>query len=169
MFGIGMPELILILLVALIVVGPSKLPDLAKSLGKGLGEFRKATDDIKSQLADNETFQDLQGIKNQVQDTVNSIKPSALLDPEIKPKLTEDQAPAELKKFEAPSLAPEVVEGQEILEAKPPQENLEARMAMMDEIIREQTPPATLEVTPSPALAPPDQAASDQPEKRKNA
>ena len=39
MFGIGMPEMILILAVALIVIGPKKLPDLAKSLGRAIGEF----------------------------------------------------------------------------------------------------------------------------------
>lgn len=50
MFGIGMPELLVILAVALIVIGPKKLPDLARSLGKALGEFRRATNDIKQSI-----------------------------------------------------------------------------------------------------------------------
>lgn len=50
MFGIGMPELLLILAVALIVIGPKKLPDLARSLGKALGEFKKATAELKESI-----------------------------------------------------------------------------------------------------------------------
>ena len=55
MFGIGMPEMILILAIALIVIGPKKLPDLAKSLGRAMREFKKATNEFKDTMQiDNE-------------------------------------------------------------------------------------------------------------------
>jgi Tat protein translocase TatB subunit len=50
MFGIGLPELLVIAALALILIGPKKLPELAKSLGKTLGELRKATDDVKETI-----------------------------------------------------------------------------------------------------------------------
>ena len=48
MFGIGMPEFILILVVALIVIGPKKLPEVARTLGKAMGEFKRATSELRS-------------------------------------------------------------------------------------------------------------------------
>jgi sec-independent protein translocase protein TatA len=67
MFGIGMPELLLILAVALIVLGPKKLPELARALGKGMAELRRATEEIKDEFRQ---------LDNEVQDstTTNTIK-----------------------------------------------------------------------------------------------
>lgn len=50
MFNLGVPELLLILAVALIVFGPRKLPEIGRTLGKALGEFRRATDDLKNTI-----------------------------------------------------------------------------------------------------------------------
>ena len=47
MLGIGMQEILIILVVALIVIGPKKLPELARTLGKGFAEFKKAADDLQ--------------------------------------------------------------------------------------------------------------------------
>lgn len=54
MFGIGFPELVLILIVALIVLGPEKLPDLAKALGRAYTEFKRAGEDLKRSIAEAE-------------------------------------------------------------------------------------------------------------------
>jgi Tat protein translocase TatB subunit len=50
MFGIGVPEMVVILVVALIVLGPKRLPEVARALGKGLAEFRKVTGDVNREL-----------------------------------------------------------------------------------------------------------------------
>jgi Tat protein translocase TatB subunit len=66
MFGIGMPELILILALALIVLGPRRLPEIARALGKGMAEFRRATDDLKEELRQ---------VENEFQDTSTQATP----------------------------------------------------------------------------------------------
>jgi len=52
MFGIGLPEMIVIMAVALIVVGPDKLPELARSLAKGIGELKKTMNQVKENLSE---------------------------------------------------------------------------------------------------------------------
>ncbi len=61
MFGIGPMELVLILVVALLVLGPKRMPELARTLGKGLGEFRRASNDLRQSLA-------LDEIQNELRD-----------------------------------------------------------------------------------------------------
>lgn len=50
MFGLGMPEILMILAIALIVIGPKKLPDLAKTLGRAMGEFKRSAQDFKHSI-----------------------------------------------------------------------------------------------------------------------
>ena len=74
MFGMGMPEIMLILAIALIVLGPKKLPEIAKALGRGIAEFKKATQDFKESLdVDNdlkEARDTLHDIKGDIEQTV---------------------------------------------------------------------------------------------------
>lgn len=89
MFGIGMPEMLLILAIALIVIGPKKLPDLAKSLGRAMREFKRATSDLKESMA---LDSDLKEVKDTFDDIKGDIKGS-LDEHENGPdnKKTEDQ------------------------------------------------------------------------------
>ena len=88
MFGIGMPELIIIFVIALIVIGPKKLPDLARALGKGMAEFRKATNEIKSNL---NMGDDLKGIEEELADSVSGMIHEA----EMEAEMEEKEAPTE--------------------------------------------------------------------------
>jgi len=83
MFGIGMPEMLLILAIALIVIGPKKLPDLAKSLGRAMREFKKATSEFKDTMQiDNE----LSEVKKAFDDINEDVKQAVDLKPEFERK-----------------------------------------------------------------------------------
>lgn len=73
MFGIGIWELMVIMALALIVIGPNKLPDLARALGKGLAEFKKASQEIKDSFNLDE---EISTIKNDTIDTISDFKDS---------------------------------------------------------------------------------------------
>ena len=74
MFGIGMPELILILAIALIVIGPSKLPDVAKALGRAMGEFKKATRELKDTMEMESDLRELKDVKSAFDEIQQDIK-----------------------------------------------------------------------------------------------
>lgn len=71
MFGIGLPEMILILALALIVVGPDKLPELARSIAKGVLELKKTVSALKEDLAEDNPFD---SVKPELEDTAKSIR-----------------------------------------------------------------------------------------------
>jgi TatA/E family protein of Tat protein translocase len=76
MFGIGTPEIIIIVVVALLVFGPKRLPDIGKSLGKGLREFKKATTEFKDQFNDSTNNEDGDGGQGKLQlDNKQNINP----------------------------------------------------------------------------------------------
>ncbi len=85
MFGsLGLPELLMIFVVALIVFGPRKLPEIGKTLGKALGEFKKASDELKNTIEREVHVEELKELKNlavmppAVDTTVSRAEPAAV-------------------------------------------------------------------------------------------
>jgi len=74
MFGIGMPELILILAIALIVIGPKKLPDVARALGRAMGEFKKATRELKESMEVEDDLRELKNVKTAFDELNHKVK-----------------------------------------------------------------------------------------------
>lgn len=68
-FGsLGVPEIILIFVVALILFGPRQMPQIGKSIGKALGEFRRASNDFKRTIEDEVAASDLQEVKSTLEE-----------------------------------------------------------------------------------------------------
>ena len=131
MFGIGMPELLLLLAIALIVVGPKKLPELARALGRGIAEFKKATNELKESLETNTEFSELKQSFDDIQETV--VDASIPADPN-------DEAEAETDEVDTPDISSD----QEYID------DLNGAAVSGDDIEHEETPPSPTQAPEKP-------------------
>ena len=93
MFGsIGMPELVIILVIALIIFGPRKLPELGRSLGRSIGEFKKASNELRSTLEEEIRIEETQEQKATMRQEQDSAVAAAGVNPT--PTVATPPAPA---------------------------------------------------------------------------
>ncbi len=141
MFGIGMPEMILILAIALVVIGPKKLPDLAKSLGRAMREFKKATNEFKETMQIDSEMEDVKkafsGISDDVKEAVD-----LNLEPEKKTNDQPEVDPADDAKNEMQTDTADSGDFDNLKNLKHAFDNLEPNSSATDESTAGDPPPA---------------------------
>ena len=132
MFGIGTTELLIIMLVALIVLGPKQLPGIARSLGKALGEFRRVTTDVQRTL--NLEAAKIEENEREQKKTATTVKKAET----PKSSVEEPQPAPQSSPKQEPSLSPSSATGEESI---PPSEHADSNpyVASRDETSPEKT------------------------------
>lgn len=93
MFGLGVPELILIFVVALIVFGPKRLPEIGRTIGKTLAEFKKATDELKHTVEREVHLDEMRQLSSTITNPLESVSRSEPAPPAV----AEGPAPIDVK------------------------------------------------------------------------
>jgi sec-independent protein translocase protein TatA len=152
MFGIGMPELMVIFVIALIVIGPAKLPELARSLGKTLAEFKRATDDFKWKMEEEaRAVDEKERIAKEVAAREEALKAKAAMEAAV--TSGETATTAGMTPSETASPGPVVAAAQ----AHPVEQSLDSRLSQVGIAPEQVEPPADVttaspvEVTATPA------------------
>lgn len=111
LFGISMGEIVLLFLVVLMLFGSKKIPDLARGLGKGMNEFRKAADDIKREFSQSaeEIREDLAEMENNIRQNSHEIRDMAK-DVYQEADAVSSEAVADIYKLDQPEISSEEVE-----------------------------------------------------------
>ncbi|MDP4273879.1 MAG: twin-arginine translocase TatA/TatE family subunit [Bacteroidota bacterium] len=154
--GVSGGEILIIMLVVLVLFGSKKMPDLARGLGKGYQEFKRATDDIKREILENtsdivnevnDLKSDLQGgitdfktnvtenlndVKSEVNKNLSSIKTEIEKPAEIAGEKNTETHESDSKKEFDPSVYPELKE-EELKEEEPKEEELQSRATNVDQ------------------------------------
>jgi sec-independent protein translocase protein TatB len=145
MFGIGMPEMLLILAIALIVIGPKKLPDLAKSLGRAMREFKKATNEFKETMHIDSEMEDVKkafsGISDDVKEAVDlKLEPGKKTEDQPQPGAVDEEKADE--KNEQNNDASETDNFDNLKNLKHAFDNLDTNSSATDETPPDAEPPA---------------------------
>jgi len=80
--GLGYTEIAIILVIALIVIGPNRLPELLRTVGKMMGQLRRTSDELRREILFSDEISDFRSTIDDIKDSVNPLKP-----PPVPPKL----------------------------------------------------------------------------------